>query len=99
MNQPALPFDVPRQRAEETFDGETFSQERDGQRLTFQLDRVREWALRQEWFTLAGAHEALGYPEASISARLRDLRKQRFGAYMVSRVYRDNGLFEYRVRP
>jgi hypothetical protein len=35
--------------------------------------------------------------EASISARLRDLRKERFGGYKVDRMSVGAGLFKYRV--
>jgi hypothetical protein len=49
------------------------------------------------WYTLAAIAKALGYPEASISARLRDLRKPRFGAHTVNRRYVERGLFEYQV--
>jgi hypothetical protein len=37
------------------------------------------------------------HPEASISARLRDLRKERYGGYTVSRRSRRGNLFEYQV--
>jgi hypothetical protein len=36
-------------------------------------------------------------PLPSLSARLRDLRKQQYGGYRVERRSRGRGLFEYRV--
>ena len=41
--------------------------------------------------------EAVGSPEASVSARLRDLRKPAFGGHTVERQYVERGLFRYRV--
>lgn len=50
------------------------------------------------WHTLPEIAAGTGDPEASISARLRDLRKPRFGSYVVDRRRRSQGLFEYRLR-
>jgi hypothetical protein len=81
------------------FDGETYDEERDRARLSSQLNRV--WAATADrlWHTLGGLSEILGEPEASISARLRDLRKERFGRYRVKRKYVQKGLFKYKVLP
>ena len=63
-----------------------------------QLEQVREVALRG-WCTLAGVAAETGFPPASISARLRDLRKAHFGAYrVVKRVAgRKPLIWEYRI--
>lgn len=54
-------------------------------RLTKQLDRVRAHLLNDvgaledgstQWWTLAELEKELGFPQASISARLRDLRSE-----------------------
>ena len=37
-----------------------------------------------------------GDPEASVSARLRDLRKKRFGSHIITRRYVSDGLWQYR---
>ena len=82
------------------FDGETFDAERDGARLTTQLGEVRRYMLAQGsgvWLSLAEISDALGYPEASVSARLRDLRKDKFGGYEVPPRWRGAGTWEYRV--
>ena len=53
-----------------------------------------------EWRTLSEIEFITGDPQASISAQLRHLRKERFGGYLVelrSRGDRENGLFEYRL--
>ncbi len=80
------------------FKGETFSPERDGQRLTCQLFRVRDLLLAHNntWFTLQGIARLVEAPEASVSARLRDLRRE---GLTIERRYVRRGLWEYRVAP
>lgn len=87
-----------------TFDGETYNKHIDGNRLTSQFDRVHGLMLDGQWRTLGEIAEAISYPpydqasEAGVSARLRDLRKPRFGGYEVERRRRHGaGLYEYRL--
>lgn len=84
-------------RAEYHFDGETIESERDNPRLSRQLDRVRDLMMDGQWRSLAMIAEAVGGSEAGVSARLRDLRKPRFGEWTVQREYQDEGLWLYRV--
>jgi len=86
MNQMAL-----------VFDGATFDAERDAERLTGELRAVFDYVRDGRWHTLAEISAAINKPEASVSARLRDLRKARFGAYEVEREYVERGLWRYRV--
>ena len=79
------------------FDGETYDADRDHDRLGRQLRDVRDLMSDGEWRTLMDIEYRLGYPEASISARLRDLRKPRFGGYTVERRYAGGGLWKYRL--
>lgn len=79
------------------FDGSTFDAALDADRLTSQLARVRQYMQSVGWVTLHEIAQATGYPEGSISARLRDLRKARFGSHEVLRRRRSPGTFEYRV--
>lgn len=80
------------------FGGETYEHARDGDRLKKQLAAVRRLMLDGKWRTLADISEAVGAPQASISARLRDLRKPKFGSYLVEREYVGAGLWHYRVK-
>jgi hypothetical protein len=79
------------------FDGETYDRDRDHERLASQLRRVRDLMSDGRWHTLSGMSHALGDPESSISARIRDLRKRKFGGYTVERQYAGDGLWEYRI--
>lgn len=83
------------------FDGATFDYALDGHRLSGQLQKVWGRMIDGRWRTLAELSAALEYPEASLSARLRDLRKERFGSHTVHRRRRMGhvGLWEYRLEP
>jgi uncharacterized protein (DUF2132 family) len=50
------------------------------------------------WATLSQIAINTGDPEASISSRLRDLRKAKFGGYKIERRYVQRGLWEYRLK-
>jgi hypothetical protein len=83
------------------FDGVTYEPEHDKDRLSGQLKRVKKLMLDGRWRTLAAIHRIVGGSEAGVSARLRDLRKERFGAFQVQRRavagLRQKGCFEYRI--
>ena len=79
------------------FDGATFDAGRDSRRLTNQYHRVLAHLRDGCWHTLADIALATGDPEASVSARLRDLRKPRFGSHTIERQYVERGLFRYRL--
>jgi DNA-binding transcriptional regulator GbsR (MarR family) len=82
------------------FDGETFNPGLDRARLTGQLFRVYLLMADGHWRTLREISETTGGSEASVSARLRDLRKEKFGGHTVERQRRGEpkaGLWEYRL--
>lgn len=89
-----------------TFDGATYNAQLDQVRLTSQLARVMGIMLDGDWRTLSEVARITHDPETSISARLRDLRKEKFGRLSpscrlhVERRRRGDGkrgLFEYRL--
>lgn len=79
------------------FDGETYDEARDGPRLNRQAQLVFDVVKDGRWRTLHAIAEQTGEPEASVSARLRDLRKARFGGHSVDRRYIAQGVWEYRL--
>jgi len=81
------------------FDGATFDERLDAERLTSLFDRVLALMSDGEWRTLSAIADRLGEgSEASISARLRDFRKPKFGGHIVDRVrIGDSGVFKYKV--
>ena len=90
------PFVFP-ERSDRTFDGATFEPKRDLERLRGQLLRVFELMKDGRFRTLDTIASVAGGSVASVSARLRDLRKDKFGGHVVNRERRDNGLFEYQL--
>ena len=82
------------------FDGAAFDAQLDSERLTGQLLAVRDYLSQIEGGRFATVDEiasALGFPECSVSAQVRNLRKPRYGGYKVeSKRLTENGLFGYR---
>ncbi len=89
LNRPLSP-------SEARFDGEV-KEPGQAKRLGALLERVRQLMSDGEWRSLAVIQRKVGGSEASISARLRDLRKPRFGGLLVLRRHVGRGLYEYRI--
>jgi hypothetical protein len=82
------------------FNGPAYEPERDHARLSNQLDRVRDFMSDGSWRTLNDIANVTGDPQASVSAQLRHLRKERFGSWLVERRLKSGGgLHEYRMLP
>jgi hypothetical protein len=85
------------------FDGGTIEPALDAPRLGALLTAVRDLMHDGRWRTFAEIQSSIGMgSEGGISARLRDLRKERFGSHTVERRRRgvpSDGLFEYRLKP
>ena len=79
------------------FDGATIDHERDHARLVSQYDKVFRAMRDGHWRTPAEIERLTGYSWASISARLRDMRKEKFGGHKINREYVGNGLYMYQL--
>ena len=87
------------------FNGADYDPEKDDKRLTKQLGRVYAAMIKGDWMTLGQIRSRIRLqtgksdPEASISAQIRHLRKDRFGAYNIERqrTERNEALWEYRL--
>lgn len=80
------------------FDGPDVSKQ-DTARLSGQLFEVKKLMADGAWRTLGELVKTTLGSEAGVSARLRDLRKPRFGGHHVERRKREGhgGLWEYRL--
>ena len=79
------------------FSGFTYDKTRDHDRLKKQLSAVFNLMRDGRFRTLQDIELLLGYPQSSISARLRDFRKKNFGQHTVNREYVSKGLFKYQL--
>lgn len=84
---------------EPDFDGADYQPDRDKQRLTTGQHKVRMYMENAGWKTIMQISEALDMYPPSVSADLRNLRKERFGGRTVDRRYVRNGVYEYYLVP
>ena len=88
------------QKGRSVFGGASVEPLMDEARLLGQHRRVFDVMCDGVWRTLGEIQAWTGDPQASISARLRDFRKARFGGHCVDRRRRgedSRGLWEYRL--
>ncbi len=95
MTQPSLDFTP---KLSPRFDGATVEPE-DQVRLANYLVKVVQVMSDGEWWTLRQLADRVGCSESSASARLRDLKKRKFGSWNVEkdRVAPGSGLWKYRL--
>ncbi len=94
MNTQLGIFDKPR------FNGPDYIPELDDKRLTGQIKRIYTLMSDGSWRTLREIEIATLDPQASISAQLRHLRKERFGGHTVNKRRRGDeskGIYEYQL--
>jgi hypothetical protein len=82
---------------DEPFDGPDYNPDRDHSRLKSQISQIFHLMKDAQWRTLEEIAWSTGFPEGSISAQLRHLRKPRFGSHTVNREYVNNGLYAYQL--
>jgi len=79
------------------FEGKTIVPERDAARLRRQYDRVFAVMSDGQPHTLAEISKRTGDGEASVSARLRDMRRVKFGSNDIRTTHVADGLHQYRL--
>lgn len=97
--QPAFDFDAPRDLPPGPYrvGGATYDASFDEARLGEQLRRVWERVRCGDWLTLSEIAAETGDPEASVSARLRQLRAMGVDVQRRRRGEAARGCWEYRV--
>jgi hypothetical protein len=78
------------------FDGQTYEPKHDEKRLGNQLLMVQLIMSDRQWHTLQELADATGGTVAGVSARVRDLRKAKFGGFEIERERVVGGLHRYR---
>ena len=81
------------------FDGDDYDSTRDKERLTKQRDKIRMYMEGRDYLTVQEVAEFFNYPENSVSAQMRNLRKKKFGGRIVDREYFGNGLYKFKLMP
>lgn len=82
--------------------GPSYEEAKDGARILKQIEVIRDVMLSAaecgSWLTLDEIHNLTRFPQASISADLRHLRKKAFGKFTVDKRRRNaGGTWEYSV--
>lgn len=79
--------------------GSAYEEETDGTRIAIQMETIKELMSDGRERTLAEIESLTGYPQGSISAQLRHLRKARFGSYDIRKRRMDgSGTWLYWMR-
>lgn len=81
------------------FMGADYDPERDGKRLEDQIYKIRDLMMDGRWRTVDEICDIIKAPATSVSAQLRNLRKDAFGGFTVLRRRREAGcvLSEYKI--
>jgi hypothetical protein len=79
------------------FDGADYVHERDGKRLANNHYKLKELMQDEQFRTLREISGLIHVPEASVSAALRDFRKEKFGSNILNKKYLGNGLYSYQL--
>jgi hypothetical protein len=79
------------------FDGKTYDPALDEDRLATALGRIYDAMRDNGWWTLTQLAQVGRCTEAAASARIRDLRKIRFGSHHIEHVRVRGGLWRYRL--
>lgn len=79
------------------FDGQDYIPTRDNKRLSIQYVAIFDLMSDGQFRTLGEIEDLTSYPQASISAQLRHMRKPRFGGHKVEKEYIGTGLYRYKL--
>ena len=83
------------------FSGSDYIKSIDESRLKKQYEVIKILMSDGKWRTLQEIEVKTGYPQSSISAQLRNLRKKSFGSNIIDKRRRGDrsiGLFEYKLK-
>ena len=87
------------EEAQMRFSGGTYDETLDRDRLTTQYNKCFDLMLDGQWHTLKELVAYSNGTEQAVSARVRDMRKVRFGGHTVDRrrVAGKRGIYEYKL--
>ena len=79
------------------FDGSDYVHEEDSSRLAKNHFKLKDLMSDNVFRTLGEISHITKIPEASVSAGLRNFRKERFGSHTLNKKYLENGLYSYQL--
>ncbi len=79
------------------FDGPTYDPALDEVRLKGQIQDVFGFLSRWDWCSVGEIALATGHPHNSISAQIRNLRKEKHGAWEIERRREGTGFFQFHL--
>lgn len=79
-----------------SFEGATYDEILDYDRLSTQIEEVLNSMVDQEWHKMQDIAASINAPEPSVSAQIRNLRKEKHGGYVIER-RRVGNTYEYRL--
>jgi len=80
------------------FDGDDYQQDRDQVRLSNSLDKIRDFMEGKPPMTVEEVMQGTGLKSVtSVSANIRNLRKEQHGSRVVERSYVSDGLYKYQL--
>ena len=79
-----------------TFEGATYDEALDYNRLSTQINDVLNILLDQQWHKMQDIASDISAPEPSVSAQIRNLRKEKHGGYVINR-RRVGNTYEYQL--
>ena len=92
--QQTLDFTAPK------FSGAVYDEQKDGQRLKHQINVIFDLMKDCKFRTLREIEDLTDFPQSSISAQLRNLKKPAFGSHALNKRRRDGrGTWEYQIIP
>lgn len=80
------------------FHGDDYVPARDKDRLSSQIKKIYLHMRDEQWRTLQQISSDLDIPHSSVSAQLRNLRKEMFGSHKINRKHIKGGLYSYQLK-
>lgn len=79
------------------FQGDDYVATRDRDRLTSQIKKIYLHMRDEQWRSLKDISNELDIPHSSVSAQLRNLRKESFGSHKIHRKHLQGGFYLYKL--
>ena len=91
-------FDIGKAYEKPKYFGETFDKELDQERLDTLFEKVKKFMSDGNWHTAPEIRRGIGAsPDTDVNRRVRDLRQQNRGGYIIESARVEHGVWKYRM--